>query len=214
MDAQRGNGVTGSAEPGADPRTPRTARGRKTQRALLDAAAAEFGEKGFHESSVVSITSRAGVALGSFYTYFESKDALFRALVEDLSGRVREAVSPAVTRDALGSVTTEGDALVAFLAFVREHKELYRIIDEAEFVTPDAWREHYVGTAARILDRLRVAEQAGQTSVPIDEIHAWALMGMNVFLGLRFGVMDPGRPVEDVAAIANALVRHGLEGPR
>jgi hypothetical protein len=36
-------------------KTPRTERGRKTLRLLLDAAAAEFGEKGFHESSVVSI---------------------------------------------------------------------------------------------------------------------------------------------------------------
>ena len=53
-------------------REPRTERGRRTQRAILDAAAAEFGEKGFHESSIVSITIRAGVALGSFYTYFES----------------------------------------------------------------------------------------------------------------------------------------------
>ena len=55
-------------------KAPRTDRGRRTLRALLDAAAAEFGEKGFHESSVVSITSRAGVALGSFYTYFDSKE--------------------------------------------------------------------------------------------------------------------------------------------
>ena len=61
-------------------REPRTERGRRTQRAILDAAAAEFGEKGFHESSIVSITIRAGVALGSFYTYFESKEALFKAL--------------------------------------------------------------------------------------------------------------------------------------
>jgi AcrR family transcriptional regulator len=64
-------------------RVPRTERGRRTQRAILDAAAAEFGDKGFHDSSIVSITQRAGVALGSFYTYFESKDALFRALVAD-----------------------------------------------------------------------------------------------------------------------------------
>ena len=64
-------------------REPRTERGRRTQRAILDAAASEFGEKGFHESSIVSITIRAGVALGSFYTYFESKEALFKALVAD-----------------------------------------------------------------------------------------------------------------------------------
>ena len=193
-----------------DLRVPRTDRGRRTQRALLDAAALEFGEKGFHESSVVSITGRAGVALGSFYTYFESKDALFRALVHDLSGRVRDAVTPAVIDSGLGTIATERTALEAFLSFVRENKELYRIIDEAEFVANDAWQDHYFGNAGRILNRLRLAEAEGQTSVPIDEVHAWAVMGMNVFLGLRFGVIDAERPVEDIAKIANAMVRRGI----
>lgn len=78
------------------PREPRTERGRRTQRAILDAAAAEFGDKGFHESSIVSITQRAGVALGSFYTYFESKEALFKALVLDMSEQVRQLALPIV----------------------------------------------------------------------------------------------------------------------
>ena len=46
-------------------------------RKLLDAATQEFGERGFHDASVSGITRRAGVALGSFYTYFDTKDAIF-----------------------------------------------------------------------------------------------------------------------------------------
>ena len=68
---------------GEGSKAPRTERGRRTLRALLDAAAAEFGEKGFHDGSVSGITRRAGCALGSFYTYFDSKDEVFRALVRD-----------------------------------------------------------------------------------------------------------------------------------
>ena len=45
---------------------------------------------------------------------------------------------------------------------------------------------------------------------PVDEVHGWALMGMNVFLGLRFGVQDGERPLDEVAGIANALIRNGL----
>ena len=41
----------------ADDKTPRTERGRRTLRKLLDASATEFGEKGFHEASVSSIRS-------------------------------------------------------------------------------------------------------------------------------------------------------------
>jgi len=86
-------------------KTPRTERGRKTLRKLLDAAATEFADKGFHEASISGITRSAGVALGTFYTYFDSKDALFRALVNDLSARVGEEAGKALAggHDALGA---------------------------------------------------------------------------------------------------------------
>jgi AcrR family transcriptional regulator len=200
-----------SATPAASgDRAPRTDRGRRTQRALLDAAAAEFGEKGFHDSSIVSITARAGVALGTFYTYFESKDALFRALVSDISDQVRASVAEQLADPAGDTLTREREAFVAFLAFARTHKELYRIIDEAEFVAHDEWRAHYDNAAQRILERLREGETKGELAGPIDEAHGWAIMGMNVFLGLRYGVQQPERPLDEVAAIANGLIARGL----
>ena len=72
----------GQAAVSAD-KAPRTERGRRTVRKLLEAAAQEFGQRGFHEAAITGITSRAGVALGTFYTYFESKEELFRALVRE-----------------------------------------------------------------------------------------------------------------------------------
>ena len=77
-------------------KAPRTARGERTLRKILDAARDEFGEHGFSESSIVGITQRAGVALGTFYTYFDSKEALFQALVRDMSAQVRDNVGPAL----------------------------------------------------------------------------------------------------------------------
>jgi AcrR family transcriptional regulator len=112
----------------SDGKQPRTARGQKTLRKILDAALGEFGEKGFGDSSIVGITSRARVALGTFYTYFDSKEAVFAALVGDMSSRVRDHVAPALGG---GSDALDGErlALAAYLDFVKEHKEVYRIID-------------------------------------------------------------------------------------
>lgn len=190
-------------------REPRTARGRKTQRALLDAAAVEFGEKGFHEGSISGITRRAGVALGSFYTYFESKDEIFRALVRDMSARVGQRAGEAIacTTDTLSG---ERAALKAFLEFAREHKEVYRIIDEAEFADPESYRQHYQGTARRILDRLKVGAARGEIREDVSEAHAWAIMGINVFLGLRYCVLDDSSDPETVATLANEMIAEGI----
>ncbi len=190
-------------------KTPRTERGRKTLRALLDAAALEFGERGFHEASISAITRRAGVALGSFYTYFDSKDAVFRALVTDLSAQVRDHVGPAV-RAAGDGIAAEQAGLAQFIGFVREHKEIYRIIDEAEFVDAESFRSHYTSTAERIEQRLKAAAVKGEVRADVSDVHAWAIMGMNVFLGLRFGVWSEDRSVDELADAAASLLRRGL----
>lgn len=204
--------TVGSALPIASGKAPRTARGARTMRRILDAALAEFGEKGFSESSIVSITGRAKVALGTFYTYFDSKEALFAALVADMSARVREAVAPAFAGDQ-DMLAAEGRALAAYLHFAASHKEVYRIIDEAEFVAPDAYRRHYETVAARIAARLEAGEVKGEVAAadPLErEVRAWATMGMNVFLGLRFAVWGKEDP-ERVAAIANRMLCEGLK---
>lgn len=190
-------------------KTPRTERGRRTLRAILDAAAIEFGTRGFHDTSIVAITQRAGVALGSFYTYFDSKEALFRALVRDMSAQVGVVGATAIA-NASDVLDGERAVLAAFTAFAREHRELYRIIDEAEFVDPASYRAHYENAAARIGMRLRDGVEREELRPDVGEIEAWAIMGMNVFLGLRYGVMTDDADLKAVADAANAMLRHGL----
>ncbi|MEO7384109.1 MAG: helix-turn-helix domain-containing protein, partial [Novosphingobium sp.] len=93
-----------AVKPATDPRAaaspgkePRTSRGRETLNRLLDAAAGEFAEHGFHEASISGITRRASMALGSFYTYFDSKDAIFAALVRHMSASVALAAAANVS---------------------------------------------------------------------------------------------------------------------
>ena len=194
---------------------PRTARGRQTLRKLLDAAAAEFGERGFHEASISTITRRAGVALGSFYTYFDSKDAIFRALVVDMSEAVKRAAREAIRPD-MPAFEIERAALEAFLRFAGQHKEIYRIIDEAEFVDPASYHGHYENVAHRIAERLERGAANGQFRKDAGETEAWAMMGMNVFLGLRYVIWRrPDDPDEHaIAARAQSLLERGIAAGR
>ncbi|GAA3906467.1 hypothetical protein GCM10022276_26230 [Sphingomonas limnosediminicola] len=204
------NGAQVSAA--SDGKAPRTARGERTLRKILDAARGEFGERGFADSSIVAITQRAGVALGTFYTYFDSKEAVFRALVQDMSSQVRDRVAPAM-EGATGFFDGERRALAAFLRFAREHRDVYRIIDEAEFVEHAAYREHYETTAIRIAARFAAARDKGEIAADLSdedlEILAWADMGANVFVGLRFSVWASTDP-DHVAEVTNRLLTKGL----
>lgn len=199
--------------PASDGKAPRTPRGERTLRRILDAALDEFGERGYSEGSIVGITQRARVALGTFYTYFDSKEAVFKALVNDMSARVRDHVAP-VFGTATDTLDGEEKALASYLRFARAHKQVYRIIDEAEFADPEGFEKHYRTTAARIAERLQVGKDKGEIA-PSDsklatEVEAWALMGMNVFLGLRFAVWGREKP-DEIARLAHVMLRKGLE---
>jgi AcrR family transcriptional regulator len=177
---------------------PKTKRGRKTREKLLHAAEAEFGERGFPEASIASITQRAGVALGTFYVYFESKEEIFRALVSYMGE---------LTRQWIGERVAESPDRIEF---VRTHRNLYRVVSMAQFVAEDAFREYYSVFASAYEENLKRAAEAGEIREGDSEVWSWALIGMTVFLGMRFADWDEDRPVEEIAAAVSDLVSKGM----
>jgi AcrR family transcriptional regulator len=61
-----------------------TARGRRTRATLVDAAKRVFAETPFADTRIADIAARAGVANGTFYTYFDSKEEIFREVAADV----------------------------------------------------------------------------------------------------------------------------------
>ncbi len=188
---------------------PKTKRGRKTREKLLHAAEAEFGERGFPEASIASITQRAGVALGTFYVYFESKEAIFRALVSYMGELTRQWIGERVA-EAPDRLTAERRGVEAFIEFVRTHRNLYRVVSMAQFVAEDAFRDYYAVFASAYEENLRRAAAHGDIREGDCEVWSWALIGMTVFLGMRFADWDEARPAAEIAAAASELVAQGM----
>ncbi|HJK96848.1 MAG TPA: helix-turn-helix domain-containing protein, partial [Polyangiaceae bacterium LLY-WYZ-14_1] len=83
----------GGAVPGGDGRSQRAEEARERRREdLLDAAFEVFARQGFHGTRVADIIAHAGVARGTFYLYFDNKNAIFLELVDRLLRRLRSRV--------------------------------------------------------------------------------------------------------------------------
>lgn len=188
---------------------PKTKRGQRTREKLLQAAEIEFGEKGFHEAAVSGITYRAGVALGSFYTYFESKEELFKALVAFMSLRTRRWIAERVA-DAPDRMAAERKGLEAYIEFARQHKGIYRIISEAEWVANEAYREHYTNFARAYEDNLRKAGKRADIREGDYEMWSWAIMGMAVTLGMKYANWDESLPIAKIAETVSDLIANGI----
>lgn len=56
--------------------------GEKSRKRLLDIAAEEFAQYGFHATKISTIVKRADVTQPTFYLYFESKEAIYQELID------------------------------------------------------------------------------------------------------------------------------------
>lgn len=184
-------------------REPRTARGARTRARLVAAAEHVFATVGYPDASIVKITEEAGVGLGTFYIHFPGKKEIFDEVVADLSHRVRQAMSEGAA-SAPDRLAAERAGFRSFFRFTAEHPALYRIIRQAEFVSPEAMRAHYEAICAGYAVGLERARQAGQIRDVDPTVAAWALMGAGELIGMRWVLWDGADEIDP--AVYEALM--------
>ena len=185
-----------------------TARGERTRRRLLEAAEHVFAELGYHDASIVKITEAAGCGQGTFYLYFASKKAVFDEVVLDLNARVRQAMTQA---SAEGRTRAERELLGfgAFFRFTADHPALYRIVRQAEFVSPETLQLHYERLTEGYIHGLQAAMDAGEVAAGDPEVLAWSLMGIGELLGMRWILWNGAREMPEAVfdELARIIVR-------
>ena len=185
-------------------------RGALTRQRLLEAAEQVFAQVGFHDASIVKITEAAGVAMGTFYLYFRGKKEIFDELLRDLNRRVRHAMSEASSQ---GTTRLEQELLGfrAFFRFTAEHPGLYRVIRQAEFVSPEMLRYHYDKLSSGYIEGLRAAAERGEVGEIDFEVSAWALMAAGELIGMRWILWDergevPERVLDELERIVACVL--------
>jgi len=99
----------------------------QTQRRILRSAYEVFAEKGFFLATVEDIALRAQVGKGTIYRYYQSKDNLFRAVVEEELKELGERIrNPFIQAEDILTAIRRG--IYEYLKFFEEKKEFYRIL--------------------------------------------------------------------------------------
>jgi AcrR family transcriptional regulator len=188
---------------------PKTKRGMERRAKIMAAAEQVIGEKGFTAASIADITRAADTALGTFYIYFSGKDEVFRELVQDM-GQATRSQAAARIADATNRLEAERAGLEAYLIVVRDRPMQYRIVEEARFVDPEAYRDYYTEFGRAYADQLQQAADRGEISAGDAEVRAWALMGIAKTLGERFVLWEEEADIERVVREAHDFICKGL----
>ena len=159
--------------------TVRSARGERTRGKLIAAARGVFERDGFARAKITDIAKQANVAVGSFYTYFDSKDAVFRAVIETIGAELAAPLPKSLSSDPLERIEAGNRA------YVRIYKENARILavmqhrtfeDRAMHELRQRGRKLFIDRAERAIRRLQ-SERAVPTDVR-PRFCAMALSGM------------------------------------
>lgn len=142
-----------------------------TRRALvLDAARSVFGEKGVEGASIREIARRAGYTAGAIYSYFESKEAIYAALLAESLERLNAEVAAARSFKSQPHLTLASKALAWFGFYARSPRDLDLGFYLVQGPTPRGLAgelDHQLN--ARLQDALRPCEVAMQAmGLPLD----------------------------------------------
>jgi AcrR family transcriptional regulator len=156
-----------------------TARGQATRDKLVEAAREVFAERGFAGTRMGDLTDAAGVAHGTVYTYFDTKEDVLLAVLESVIADLHAAMKPPNVRDPIARVEA---ANRAYLDGYRTHAHLLRVAQEASAADPrfaevllDLRRTH----VARVATAIRKLQSDGLASPDLDaHTAAAALCGM------------------------------------
>ena len=191
---------------------PVTARGQETRARLLAAAEKVFGEKSYFHVSIADITREAGTGNGTFYLYFPSKEDAFRELVQQRGHELR-TVTRLATQGAANRVEAEGAGFAAFFDFIDQHRSLYRVVRQAEFVDESLFREYYQVFAEGYRAALSGAMKRGEITRMDPEVLAYCLMGIGDFIGMRWVLWSEGGIPPQVFDETMRFIEHGVSGP-
>ncbi|PNE42418.1 TetR/AcrR family transcriptional regulator [Streptomyces noursei] len=203
------SGKGGGAISGAAPR--RTS----TRRRLFDAAVTLIAEQGFSATTVEEIADRAGVAKGTVYYNFSSKNVLYEELLRDgvdlLADSLRTAADDTVARG--GTRVDALDAMIrAGLDFIAGSPALTQLYVAELWRTNRTWRATLTSVRGRALavvesvlhDAVCTGELSDELDIPLT---ASALLGMVLVAALDWQSFQPQRSVEEVHAALSQLVQ-------
>ena len=152
---------------------------QRSRVALLRAARRAFENRGFHNTRITDITTGARMAVGSFYTYFDSKEQIFEALVIDMENKVYDAPERAIGGGATPMQRIRATNEVYLLTYQRNAK-FWAAIEEAALgggKAREIQTKRHAESRDRTLRTLRVWQSRGIIRTDIDLEFAASCLG-------------------------------------
>ncbi|HYQ37007.1 MAG TPA: TetR/AcrR family transcriptional regulator [Mycobacterium sp.] len=186
---------------------------------IMAAAKEVFARKGFHETTIADIAKEAGLAYGSVYWYFDSKDELFHALMAVEESALRNHVAAAlaalgVPAENVGQEAPLRAAVEATLEYFESDKATVKLLLRDRYALGERFEKHLGGIYERFIDDIEsfivAAQERGEVVAAPPRMVAYTLAALVGQLAHRRLSTDDDVTAAQVADFVVALVLDGL----
>jgi AcrR family transcriptional regulator len=187
---------------------------------IMAAAKEVFARKGFHATTIADIAKRAGLAYGSVYWYFDSKDELFHALMaaEESALRVHVSAALGVPAANFGQEESLRVAVRATLEFFESDRATVKLLLRDPCALGERFEKHLGGIYERFIDDIEAfvvaAQERGEVVTAPPRMVAYTLAALVGQLAHRRLSTDDDVTAAQVADFVVALVLDGLRPRR
>jgi TetR/AcrR family fatty acid metabolism transcriptional regulator len=182
---------------------------------IMAAAKKVFARKGFHATTIADIAKEAGLAYGSIYWYFDSKDDLFHALmaVEEYALRTHVAAAVGARQDSDGEAPFRTAVQVTF-EFFEADKATVKLLFRDAYALGDRFEKLLGGIYERFIDDIEnvvvAAQNRGEVVVAPPRMVAYTLAALIGQLAHRRLSTDDGVSAAEAADFVVTLAFNGL----
>ena len=184
---------------------------------IVTAAKKVFARNGFHATTISHIAKEAGLAYGSVYWYFDSKDELFHALMAAEGDALRAHIAA-----ALDAASTRPDrdreplrtTVQAVLEFFEADRAVTKLLLRDASALGDQFERHLGSIYERFIDDIEkhmvVAQERGTVITAPPRMLAFSLAALIGQLAHRRLTTDDGVSTTDVSDIVVSFALNGL----
>jgi AcrR family transcriptional regulator len=181
-------------------------RKERTRRDILRAAEQVLADKGVYDAKIADIAATADIGVGTVYLYFDTKEALVEAVVEDTVTRLKETIDRA-RAEATSAIEQVRASTHALCRFAEENRTVFRIVFGRGGGFHEILRGAQALFAADIERTLTAGVAEGVFEVASPALTAQALVGMSTQLLAWWAEQDTA-PIEAIeSTIANLSLR-------
>jgi len=183
---------------------------------ILGAAKKVFARKGYHATTIADIAKAARLSYGSIYWYFDSKDALFHALMEAEGQALRDHVTEALlTTSGRGTPDAPFRAAVrTTFEFFESDKALVKLLFRDSYALGDRFEKHLFGIFEAFISDIETivadAQRRGLIVEAPPRMVAYSVAALVGQVAHRRLVTDDGLSAAVAADFVVALLLNGL----